>query len=275
MFEEIIQLIGKENGSTSITLVGVHGDEKCGVEALRKVLSSLEIERGRVLFGYGNPRAIEANQRFIDANLNRMFKTDNSLSKSEKQSYEYERAQFLKSYLNQADALLDIHASRTPNSKPFIICEANAKEIVNYLPVNLIVSGFDKVQPGGADYYMNSMDKIGICIECGYFGDSQSTQIAEEAVFAFLKTRGHIQNDLKPKKQSYILMSDLYKTKTNNFALSKPFDDFEEVSSGQVIGIDGGEEVRVEKEGVILFARNRKQISDEAFLFGEKKDSLA
>ena len=88
MFEEITQLAGKEKGSTSIILAGIHGDEKCGVEALRKILPNLEIERGRILFGYGNPRAIEAHQRFTEANLNRMFRSDDVLSKNEKRSYE-------------------------------------------------------------------------------------------------------------------------------------------------------------------------------------------
>lgn len=275
MLEEITQLTGKEEGPTSIILAGIHGDEKCGVEAFRKVLPNLEIKRGCVLFGYGNPRAIETDRRFTELNLNRMFKSDDSLSKNEKESYEYKRAQFLRNYLNQADALLDLHASRTPNSKPFVICEANAKGITEYLPVDLIVSGFDKVQPGGTDYYMNSIGKIGICIECGYLGNPESTQIAEKSIFAFLKAQGHIKNDMSPRKQSYVRMYDLYKTKTDNFTLSKPFNDFEEISKGQIVGIDGEKEVQTEKESVILFARNRKQVGDEGFLLGEKKDRLA
>ncbi|MFH1145855.1 MAG: succinylglutamate desuccinylase/aspartoacylase family protein [bacterium] len=274
MFEEITQLIGKGKGPISIILAGVHGDEKCGVEAVGKILPNLKIERGKVLFCYGNPRAIEANQRFTEINLNRMFKSDDLLSKNEKESYEYKRAQFLKNYFNQADALLDIHASFTPNSKPFIICEANAKGIIEYLPVDLIVSGFDKVEPGGTDYYMNSIGKIGICVECGYLGNHESAKIAEESIFAFLKARGHITNDANPRKQSYVRVYDLYMTKTDNFTLSKPFDDFEEISKDQIIGTDGEKEIRVEKESVILFARNRKQVGDEAFLLGEKKNSL-
>ncbi len=273
MFENITELIGIENGPTSIILAGVHGNETCGVEALRKILSSLQIEKGHVLFGYGNPHAIETNQRFTETNLNRMFKSEEMLSNKEKTSYEYGRAQFLKKYLNQADALLDIHASTTPGSKPFIICEANADEISKYLPVDIIVSGFDKVEPGGTDYYMNSIGKIGICIECGYLDDPQTVQVAEEAVIAFLKACGHISNDLTPKKQSYICMYDIYLTKTEKFTLSKPFDDFETIERDQVIGTDGDEEVRSLDDSVILFAQNSERIGDEAYLLGKKTAS--
>ncbi|QQG45545.1 MAG: succinylglutamate desuccinylase/aspartoacylase family protein [Candidatus Sungiibacteriota bacterium] len=275
MFEEIIKITGREKGTTSIVLVGVHGDEKCGLEALEKILPTLEIERGVVLFGYGNPRAVEANKRYVGANLNRMFNRNEQFSEKEKESYEYSRAQFLKTYLNKAEALLDIHASRTSTSKPFVICEANATGIIKYLPVERIASGFDQIEPGGTDYYMNSIGKIGICIECGFLGNPQSEQIAEKSIFAFLKARDHIANDLMPQKQSYIRMYDLYKTKTNKFILTKSFDDFEEMSKGQVIGVDGTQEIRAEKAAVILFARNREKVGEEAFLFGEKKNSLA
>jgi succinylglutamate desuccinylase len=272
--ERITKLVGRKKGTTSIILVGVHGDEKCGIEALKNNLPSLKIEYGTVLFAYGNPRAIKINKRFTEANLNRMF-DENQLKEKDRKTYEYKRAQFLKTYLNQADALLDIHASFTPTSKPFVICEGNAKGVIEYLPADLIVSGFDKIEPGGTDYYMNSIGKIGICMECGYLGNPESTKIAEKSIFAFLKARGHISNNIQAKKQSYIRMYNLYSTKTNNFTLSKTFYDFEEISKNEIVGKDGRKEVKTKKDSIILFARNREKTGEEAFLLGEKKNSLA
>lgn len=273
--EKVIGIKGENERPTSIILAGVHGDEACGVKIFKEILPTLKIEKGRVLFAYGNPRAIKVNKRFVETNLNRMFKSGDLISKKDKRSYEYKRAQFLKNYLNQADALLDIHASFTSNTKPFVICETNAKDILGYLPFDFIVSGFDQVEPGGADYYMNKIGKIGICIECGYLGDIQSERIAEESIMSFLKIRGHIVNDARLRKQSHIRIYDLYITKTDRFILSKPFDDLEEVFKNQLIGIDGVEEVRAKKESAIFFARNLKKAGEEAFLLGEKKDSLA
>ncbi len=274
MFEEIIKISGQKDGTRSIILVGVHGNEKCGIEALNKILPNLKIERGTVFIGYGNPRAIDMNKRFIETNLNRMFNLDEQLTENEKNSYEYSRAQFLKNYLDQSNILLDIHASNTPTSKPFIICEANAKGVIEYLPVNRIVSGFDQIEPGGTDYYMNSIGKIGICIECGFLGDPSSIDIAEKSIYAFLKSRNHLVNNLTSEKQSYLSMYDLYKTKTNKFILTKEFEDFEEIKKGEVIGFDGDQEIKAEKDAVILFARNREKVGEEAFLLGENKNSL-
>ncbi|MEK7158021.1 MAG: succinylglutamate desuccinylase/aspartoacylase family protein [Patescibacteria group bacterium] len=277
MFEKIVQLRGKKTGSTSIILAGVHGDERCGVEALTALLPTLTIAAGRVLFGYGNPFAIQANRRFMEADLNRMFQSNAALIEAQIASSEYRRAQFLKPVLQQADALLDLHASFTPQSTPFVICEANAAGIAEFLPPERIVSGFDRVEPGGTDNYMNQLGKIGICVECGFLGDPESTRVAKESVLAFLDARGHFGGERIPRqtRKSYVHMTELYRTTTDHFTLSRPFEDFEKLRKGEHIGRDGAKAIRAKSAGVILFARNRNQAGSEGFLFGETKNSLA
>jgi succinylglutamate desuccinylase len=243
--EKIIEIVGQTDGPTSIILVGVHGDEICGPIALSKILPSLKIERGRVLFGYGNPKAIKARVRYFETNLNRMFKPEKTLSARELDSYEYNRAKFLKKYLDQADALLDIHSSSNPNSQSFIICEENAKD-------------------------MNKQGKIGICIECGNSNDPKAISLAEESIQEFLKVRGHISGELKEYPQNLINMYRLYLTKTNSFKLTKNFADFESVYQGQLIGMDGKQPIQADRDGVILFAQSKESIGEEVFLLGER-----
>ena len=275
MNESPLELIGQKEGATSIILVGVHGNERCGIKAFEKLLPILEIETGRVLFMYGNPKAIEQNMRSTEANLNRMFKPDNLLSEQEKQSYEYTRSQTLKKYLDQADVLLDIHASFTPESRAFIICEQNAKDIVKHLPFDLLVHGFDNVEPGGTDYYMNSKGKIGVCIECGYLDDPNSENIAQKSILSFLAAQGHISEPTKEYSQAEISMYSIYLTETDNFILSKTFRDFEKVTKGQLIGMDGERGVRADRDSIILFAQNRTNAGDEGFLLGTIKNSAS
>ncbi|MDP3989214.1 MAG: succinylglutamate desuccinylase/aspartoacylase family protein [bacterium] len=265
--EDFVRLVGNKPGPTSVILGGVHGDEICGPDAILRVLPDLRIEKGNVLFGFGNPPAIEKRERFLGANLNRMF-ADN-LSPEDMISYEYQRAQFMKRYLDEADILLDIHASTNPQSRPFCICESNACNIVQYLPVELVVSGFDEVEPGGTDYYMNKIGKIGICIECGYREKLESVDLAEQAIKVFLGVAGHIGASFQRQPQKYIKMYRLYKTKTDNFVLAREFGDFEELQAGQLIGTDGLEEIHTDRESVILFPKNKEKEGEEAFLLGE------
>jgi succinylglutamate desuccinylase len=269
MTEDIIELKGETPGPSSIILVGVHGDETCGVLTLEKIIPDLKIECGRVFLAFANPRAITAGVRFTEMNLNRAFKPDKLISEKERGSYEYKRAQFLKIYLEQADVLLDVHASYNPKSQKFIIAENNALALMKYLPFDIIVSGFDQVEPGGTDYYMNSIGRIGICVECGYLGDQSSVKVAEESIFSFLAARGHIKKPLIVSKQKRIRIYKLFLSKTDSFKLAKDFADFEEVSAQQLIGRDGPEEVRAPKEGIILFASNVYKPGSEAFLLGE------
>jgi succinylglutamate desuccinylase len=259
-------------GPTSTILCGVHGNEKCGVEAVQELLPRLSIESGTVFIGFGNPRAIAQNVRFTEANLNRMFKPDSQLTDSEKGSYEYARAHELKKYLDKSDALLDIHASRTPKSRVFAICEDNALSIVKDLPVRLVVSGFDAIQPGGTDYYMNSRGSIGICAECGYLADPNATAVAKKSILAFLESRGHLPKvaiDSDKIKQSRLRMFFMYMTKTVSFKLAQAFEDFEELEVGQLIGRDGAEEIRAPEPCVIVFAKNVEKSNGEAFLLGK------
>ena len=267
--DDFIEIKGKEIGKTSIILVGVHGNEVCGIEAIEELLPNLDIQTGTVLIGYGNPVAIEKNVRFTEANLNRMFNDEGKLTEKDRNSYEYKRAQHLKQQLQRADALLDIHASATPQSKPFIICEKNAEGVYKILPFDLIVHGFDSVEPGGTDYYMNKIGKVGICAECGYLGDLSSKDKAKETILNFLTSQEHIGGKLSSIDQKVITMKEIYITKTNNFSLAKKFSDFEELKGGTQIGNDSGEEIIAPYDGVILFARNRNSVGEEGFLFGE------
>jgi succinylglutamate desuccinylase len=269
MNEEIVQVIGKKDGPISMIMGGVHGNERCGFEALRDLLLTIKIDRGTVFFAYGNPRAIEKDVRFTEVNLNRMFIDDDKISESDKKSYEYKRSLVLKSYLDKVEVLFDIHASSIETTPSFAICEANAKGIVDYFPTDIVVAGFDDIEPGATDGYMNNMGKIGICLECGYLSSPEATDVAKQAVFAFLKARGHIKNDLKPRKQEYVKMYEMNYAKTDNFKLAKFFDNFEVVEQGQLIGVDGDEEIRAKKRCLIVFAHNGKKIGDEIFLLGE------
>jgi predicted deacylase len=162
-----------------------------------------------------------------------------------------------------------VHASYVPDSKSFIICEDNAKDITQYLPAALMVSGFDAVEPGGTDYCMNAIGKIGICLECGYLGDAKSTRTAEEGIIAFLQARGHIAGIPTSRKRAQIRIYDLYFTKTDSFNLTKKYADFDTVAKGELIGLDGMTEVRAEKDSIILFARDVQSQGEEAFLLGE------
>ncbi len=280
MIQEVLKLDSGNKGAKSMILYGVHGNEISGISAVQKIIKNLKIQSGLVYFVMGNPRAVAQNVRFTEANLNRMFEDKNILIQkySEKvlNTYEFQRAKFLKTLFKEVDILLDIHDSSITESQPFIICEKNGFEIAKYLPVNKIVSGFDSIEPGGTDYFMNKIGKTGICLECGYFGNPNSQKIAEQGILNFLQYRQHLNpNNLNQltiqNTQKRYQLSLKYYTKTNNFKLIKSFKDFEKLKKNQLIGLDGKDQVMAPDDCFILFAHNRKQAGSEAFLLGKSE----
>ena len=49
---------GSNPGPTSVILAGIHGNEPCGIIAFERILPSLKINSGKVIFEIGNPLAI-------------------------------------------------------------------------------------------------------------------------------------------------------------------------------------------------------------------------
>ncbi|WP_440764075.1 succinylglutamate desuccinylase [Natronorubrum sp. DTA7] len=59
-----------------IIVAGVHGDEMSGIRAVRRLREAdLDLQRG-VAFVLANPAAIEAGERYLDSDLNRVFPGD-------------------------------------------------------------------------------------------------------------------------------------------------------------------------------------------------------
>ena len=258
MSNNIFTFVGKQPGPTVTIMGGVHGNEPSGVIAIAKLLPNFSIARGKVHLIIANLRAIEQNVRETDMNMNRAFK-DESLFADRRQleSYERKRALEIMPYLDESEALLDIHSSSSEKSTPFSICEPHSFDIVSRLPFQIVSHGWDVIHPGGTDYYMNKKGGRGICIECGYHLDKDGPAMAENSIQAFLILMGLIDGDIPPKtpNQKIIYAHDIYHTKTN-FKIARKFGDFEEIKKGEVIGVDGEIEVRALEDTVIIFARN-------------------
>lgn len=122
---------------------------------------------------------------------------------------------------------------------------------------------------------MNQKGSIGICLESGYLNGAQSLTKAKESMLRFLAIRGHLRGDVEPVRQDMFHVYQKYYSQTDEFLLAKPFENFEYVEAGQVIGEDGGARVVAPKPSNILFAHECHKRGSEAFLLSEKTNSLA
>ncbi len=269
--DNVVTITGGEPGASAAIIVGVHGDETCGHEALKEIWGKLDITHGKVTFLIGNPKAIERGVRMIDTNLNRMFKPDAELTDEEKSSYEYGRSREMMAYLDKADILLDIHSFRAGQDFSFVIAEPSVNDIAQAFPFPMISRGWDKVEPGSTEYYLNKQGKRGLCIECGLNGSKEALERAKQAIFIFLTKTGNIEAmempPETPKETNEVKYT--YITKAG-FVPVKDFANFESISQGDIIGHDEGEQIVARQDGFILFCQARNMPGVEAFLVGNK-----
>lgn len=268
--DSIIKIDSGKKWPTLAVFAWVHGDEVCWVKAFQKMIPDLKITKWIVYFCYANLKAIEKNIRQTEVNLNRCFQKNEKFQ----WTYEKERAFELMEILDKCDALLDIHASFTEDSIPFVISEWEGLEIAKFLSWFEIRSNWwDNLEPWATDWYMFNNWKTWICIECWYLWDEKWQKRAEDWLESFLKYFDVIdwKNTLiKEKNQKEIFVDEIYITK-NNFKLAKNFDDFQEIKKWELIWIDWKENIISERNWIIIFARNLKWKWEEAFILGKKK----
>lgn len=95
---------GIEPGNTILILGGIHGNESGGYKAAEQLLS-VPLRRGTlIVIPHVNARAIAANQRGIDGDMNRMFDPGDAPA-----GIDGEIVSVIKSYIARADLLLNLH----------------------------------------------------------------------------------------------------------------------------------------------------------------------
>ena len=211
-----------------LILVGVHGNEPCGVQAARLILQKHHLFRPTRpaesssplatrqemeddanwtfplsdLFGemtiefiVGNPRAVQANRRFLTRNLNRLL--DVHVLCDEKavengDGYEIQRARIVYEAIRHSDSVLDIH-SVSSDSDPFAIPASTeaSEELAQQLPVSYVVESLAHLTAEGG----TSMDAAlihnvpAVCVECGQHNHEDIVARAADVISTFLMTQ--------------------------------------------------------------------------------------
>lgn len=270
----VIEKIGREQGKTAVILAGVHGNELSGVSAFDELIPSLEIKSGKVIFIYANLEAIKQDKRFVEFNLNRCFFPVQP--KEISGTLEGKTAKEIMPYLDNADFLLDLHASNSPNSMPFVISDENSIELARFLPCEVISLGWDRFEKGSTEFFMHLNKKKGICFEAGYINDTKSIEISKKAIIGFLAGLGFIEEEnTEGLERKYFKIISIYRNRNAKFKKSREFADFEILKEDTLIGWDGNRDVRVKSGFAVVFVRDRDEFNGECFLVAEVLDKIS
>jgi succinylglutamate desuccinylase len=263
----IVELSSSIAWKITTIMVWVHWNEIAWIEALKELLPILRITSWKVYFITANLEAIKLQKRFFEKNLNRCFLADNNGITSEDK-----RAREIIPYLVESDYLLDVHNTlNTENSVPFLISEH--KDLWKYFDVEVVVTWFDKLHPWWSDGFMNSIWKIGLCLESGSIYDEEWAKIAKNGILNFLRFTWNIawNADVTKKRQIFIRFNEIYKNRTADFRLAKQFLDFEKVSKWQILAYDWEEVIYSDRDWYIVFAYETNIVWSECFCLGVNK----
>ncbi|MES2971593.1 MAG: succinylglutamate desuccinylase/aspartoacylase family protein [Patescibacteria group bacterium] len=264
-----------EPGPTVGVLGGIHGDELTGVNLVQDRRSDLAIDCGRIVLILGNPEAVKQGSRDTGLNLNRQIRelTPKELAKDYNDlPYEVRRGQELRAFLDICDASLDLHDFTDPRGNPFIICERNSLTTARKIGAPVISFGWSKTEPGATDGYMFGLGREGLCYEVGQKDNPQRNMRRGLAVVGrFLNTQGLLEGRFKPlfTDPTLVQTTEAFIRTAEDYRLAKDYVTFQELKTGELIAVHGGERIYAKKGQVIIFPEPKAKIKTEAFTLGQ------
>jgi hypothetical protein len=268
--ERIIgEIQGEKKGPTVVFFSGMHGNETAGVFALKTVFDKINPKqiKGKVYGISGNLKALECNQRYIDADLNRIWTKPNlealeknvRLNSEEKEQVEL--FSILKEILNTQKPpfyFIDLHTTSS-KTLPFItINDALMNRKFSKLFPVPIVLGIEEYLNGPLLSYINELGYISLGFESGQHDEKDAVLNGIAFIYLTLVCTNvfNKRNAINYKKHYNLLKNAsnnlagifeviyLYKIKNEETFKMKPnFKSFQTIKKGEVLALSNKKEI--------------------------------
>lgn len=254
----------------------VHWNEPCGTLAIQKIIQLFEnkkiiLQKWSVTYvPVANPVAFEANQRYKEKNLNRIFWKYSSPSCDEEVYSNY-----LAGLIDSHDYLLDIH-STSEDTLPYVFQDFNdneSKQIAQSISSSYVVSWWQDLYQESLTWdtisYAYKMWKKGVLIECWQHVDPSSIQVAYDAIISFLLYFWVIEHVWNKSIQTwkYIVMKQVI-YKDRDWILTSNWKNFDYVEKWTVIArYNDWESILAQDNGYVIMPDTNADIWEEWFYF--------
>ncbi|MFC7216143.1 succinylglutamate desuccinylase/aspartoacylase family protein [Saliphagus sp. GCM10025334] len=213
-----------------VVVAGVHGDERSGIRAVNRLREAdLDLQRG-VAFVLANPEAIEAGERYLDSDLNRVFPGDPDGDREERIAARL--CEFV-----EGRTTLSLHGTAAEPTPFALIHSAQEREftLASQLPVPRIV-----------DHWGINEETITACgftveIELAATNTDEIAEAAEHQARSFLKRVDALPGDPPNVDSEHFHMSEPV-PKPDGSSYEVHVENFERVPRGAVYAsVDGRE----------------------------------
>jgi len=284
-----------QQGISLAILGAVHGNERCGTEAIHRLIQ--ELDQGDVVLKSGtlllmpiaNPAAYEQGVRYVERNLNRSLYPKNT-----KVHYEDHLDPILCAFLDQADVLLDLHSYSSHGDAFIFLDGSNPKEIeyASALGVHDFVYGWtdafgnehDKEAQGTTEY-AELQGALAVTLECGHHHDAEAANVGYRAIIKSLihfdmldetcSAALHAKAEsaaITTSKHRCVKMQSVY-YREEGATLVKPWRHFDFVSKNEPIAyFENGTVLLAPENGYVVLPKLNASTGDEWFYFGVAAD---
>lgn len=290
----IAKVNGNQKGPTVLFFAGIHGNEPAGVLALQKVMADLQSRKneitGNIYAIVGNLNALNAGQRYLDEDLNRLW-TKQRIGQLEKKTTLLDEEKEMQDLLNLIQQILqdckgpvyfiDFHTTSS-KSYPFITINdalINRKFAMQF-PVPIIL-GIEEYLDGPMLSYINQKGYVAIGFEAGQHQDKRSVSHTEAFIYLTLNFTGSIKKKNFPNlvqnfdelKQSSGALHKVFEIvylhkigQWDRFKMYVGFDSFQVITKGMDLAIHNDQIVKSPYTGRIFMPLYQSQGSDGFFI---------
>ena len=290
MTVKIVTYRALEPGPTFTVLGAIHGNERCGAEAINRLAADLD--NGNVSLGRGtlqmvpvaNPQAYRDNVRFIDRNLNRYL-----YPKDDKQHYEDHLDPIVCEVLDRTNVLLDLHSYTSPGGPFIFLGTGNPKEtaFAKALGVNDFAFGWadafgkggeDSKESQGTTEYARTKGALAVTLECGQHLNADNADIGHRAILRALahlemldeKSLAALGPPPPSGAQRCVKMKSVYR-RGEGANLARPWRHFDPVAKGEAMAkLANGKTIDAPDDGYIVLPKAASVTGEEWFFFGTK-----
>ncbi|WP_377178702.1 succinylglutamate desuccinylase/aspartoacylase domain-containing protein [Namhaeicola litoreus] len=279
--ERIIgKVLNNLDDQTFIFFAGIHGNEKAGVLAARRVLTQLEKQKdnvqGNVYFIYGNKKALDQEVRYLQEDLNRIWslnrieKIKDNIDENNPEEFEqFEIYKAVKDIITKhrgTKYFIDLHTTSSP-TQPFITISdsLNNRKFSSCFSVPVIL-GLEEYLNGPLLTFMNEYGYISLGFEAGEHYSQEAIDNCEAFIWLSLyfghclKKKEIIGFDVfdkrlnKSSKNNDFFQIDFRYSiqKDENFKMINGFVNFDEITKDKLLAYSDGKEIRAVNKGLIF-----------------------
>ena len=284
--ENIPSVVRVKEGSRGPRVVlfsGVHGDEVSGVHAVEKLLFDFFsrtriLRQGSLTLVRANEQALSAERRYIKHNLNRLFREDYG-PEVDRRSYEFTRAQELKTVLQTCDYFLDLHSAPIAR-EAFVVSEQGTVGFFARLGIPRIITGWSKFSSGpiggDAENYANAYGAKSATLESGSHFDKRSNDVAYKTAVSLLLLLGMIAG-AEEQALGPLQIVDVYRVVTKDFEdfkYAKEAANCQFVKQGEMFAFQNGRPLTVDEDTYLLIPMKPEdtKLREEVCYLGRRVD---